>query len=103
MADFVDDFPDEELLDILGDSITHVTESGVVVQGKAVLYFDIETDEYSSDRQTQIELLKADFASPLQRGDKIVHNSKTYILDSIIARFGEQLDGRYERWGLISG
>lgn len=103
MVDFVDDFPDEELLDILGDSITLVTESGVVIPTKAVMNFDVERDEYSSERQTQIELLKADFSSPLQRGDKILHSNKTYVLDSIIPRFDEQLDGRYELWGLIDG
>jgi len=98
MADFVDSFPDAVLLDLLGDSITLVTEGGLVTTAKAVLEFDVLIDEYSTERINTLELLVGDFASPLQRGDKVVHNSNNYILDSLISA-----DQNYQTWGLING
>lgn len=98
MADFVDNFPDADLLDMLGDSISHVTKSGVITQVKAVLELDVQIDEYSADKRNEIELLNSDFNNPIQRGEQIIHNGTTYILDSLLSR-----DEHYQRWGLIDG
>jgi len=98
MNDFVSGFPDAAILDTLGDSISFVTKSGVVTQLKAILELDVITDEYNSEYSKQIEFLMSDLSSPIQRGDKIISNSKTYIIDSLLGR-----NEHYERWGLING
>ena len=98
MNDFIDDFPDVAVLDMLGDSITHTTELGVVTSAKAVMILDIQADEYRTERTNEIELLSSVFPSPVQRGDKITHNSIDYFLDSLINR-----DDGYERWSLKGG
>lgn len=104
--DFVSRFPDTAVLDILGDSITHVTPSGILTETKVVMEFDVLIDESSSQTQTQCEMLKEAFIKPLRRGDKIIHNRNIYLLDSPIkagVQGDDLVDGKYERWGLIDG
>lgn len=98
MADFAESFPDQELLDMLGDTITHISLTSVSTEVKAVIEFDVAVDEYATERQTEIELLTENFITPIRRGEQIIHNSKTYKLDSLLSR-----DGQYQRWTLIDG
>ena len=96
MVDYVDEFPDDEILDTLGDSIMHVSNANVTIHTKAVLEFDVLIDEYKTERRNEIELLKSNFPDGIFTGDVIVHKGKTYRLDKQIFH-----DERYQRWELV--
>jgi len=98
MADFVTDFPDQLLLDSLGDTVTHISLGAVSTEAKAVIEFDVASDEYATERQTEIELLTENFTGTIERNEQIIHNGTTYKLDRLIAR-----NDNYQRWTMING
>ncbi len=98
MTGFADSFPDEVLLDVLGDDIVYTPLGGAPVAVKAVVDFDVFGDDYHNEKRNEVELLKSSIGAPIQRGDRFEYNGAVYVLDTLLEQ-----DGHYERWGLADG
>lgn len=90
MPGFLEDFPAESLIDLLGEDVTYVACGLAAVQIKAVVDFDIEIigpQAFVPELQTQIEALKTDVPSP-QKNDVFIYNDTTYTVDSVLSDDG---------------
>ena len=99
MNDFVDDFPDEAILDVLGDTVTYSGE-GWTETFKAIVEFDVEQvgDEgYTNDSRTQIELFKEYLLAKPKRGHEITHKNITYTVDSVVSDDGAYVTLRMKK------
>ncbi len=99
MSDFVDDFPDEAILDALGDTVTYTGEAWTGTF-KAIVEFDVEQvgDEgYTSDSRTEIEVFKDFLQLKPKRGHEIIHKNINYTVDSVASDDGAYVTLRMKK------
>jgi len=93
MAQFADLFPDSDLLSALGDDVTYQYSGGGSVAIEAIVERDVEqvgSDGYTSEKRTEVELLKGDLSHYPKRGDRIVVEKDNFEVSSVISD-----DGKY--------
>lgn len=95
---FSDAFPDDAIMNSLGDDVVYAPQQGGAYPIKAIIEFDQFIDEYHSEKRDEIEFLKSTIGWPIEQGDSIIYNGKTYKLDTRVSQ-----DDAYERWGLRDG
>ena len=98
MTDFIDQFPDAELLAVLGDSVTYL-KSGAEYAIKAEVNLSKEQagDEFFiAESVTRISILKSSLPFNPQLQDKITHKGIKYKLDGLLND-----DGSYETWAMV--
>jgi len=95
MSGFADDFPDSELMIMLGDDVIYIASGGGSAAIKAVVDKDVErvgNDGYTLDPRTEIEFLKSDITGYPKRGDTITYNADSFTVESVLLD-----DGHYVR------
>jgi len=93
MAQFADLIPDTDLMNSLGDDITYQYSGGGSIAIKAYVERDVEQiggDGYTTEKRTEVELLKSDLASYPKRGDHIIAEQDYFEVSSVISD-----DGKY--------
>jgi len=87
MASFSDLFPDEIIMDSLGDDITYIYKNGGSISIKAVVEFDVERvggDGYTIERRTEVEFLKSVINGAPSRGDSIMYDKQNFVVETVI-------------------
>jgi len=96
MADFADIFPENIVLDVLGDTISY---NGIDI--KVIFSKDVEKigdDGYTVELQSEIEVLLVDLASYPVKNDVVIFKSVAYKVTHI-----ERDTGIHATLGLLKG
>lgn len=95
MTGFMADFPDETLMDSLGDDVTYISNSESPKLIKATVDHDVERigdDGYTVEKRTEVEFLLNAINNYPERGDFIIVDLDSFKVDGIISD-----DGKYVR------
>ena len=91
MANFSDLFPDNLLMDVLGDDIIYQPSGGGSFPMKAIIDRDIEffgADGLVAGFRTEIEFLISGLSFAAKRDDRISAGSENFVVDAEIANDG---------------
>jgi hypothetical protein len=87
MPMFADIFPDNILIQVLGDEVTYIAKGGTSAAIKAVVNYGAQqnfaSDSYVPERQVTIDALKSAVPN-IAKGSKFVHKGKTYVVDALL-------------------
>ncbi len=100
MADFADQFPDDDLMVVLGDDIEFVPKVGEKLSIKAFMHLNVERiggDGYTVEQRNEVEILLSDLTDAPRKGDFVKHGSNTYRIDEEVSN-----DGDYGRYVLVT-
>lgn len=95
---FTDNFPDDELMTVLGDDITYKRGSKSYPI-KAIVEKNVERvgdNGYAIERRTEVEFLKAAIPLSPLRGDIIIEKTNKLTVDAVISD-----DGVYVRVAVV--
>jgi hypothetical protein len=95
MVDFLDDFPDAEILDALGDTVIYTPQGGIPITVKGFFGNDVFDDSSKTEHRKDIGLLKANFSALPRTGDGIEYKGDFFTLDVHIRE-----DDAYRYWSL---
>lgn len=92
---FATNFPDDSIIDALGDDISYTAGVNAPVDIKAIVNFNVSQNSYNGEYLCEMEFLKSAVAS-INRGDSVEYLTTTYTVDSIISD-----DGKFIRVGVV--
>ena len=91
MANFADLFPDDQLMQALGDDITYQPSGGGSFPIKAVVEKGVEVfgaDGLATGFRTEIEFLISSISFAPKRDDRISADGESFVVDAEVANDG---------------
>lgn len=83
---FLDNFPDDDILESLGDEVSYTVAGGISKIIRAIVHDGNEnsmaTDSYVPEKHIIIDVLKTD-ATAISKGDTFIYGGKTLTVDAV--------------------
>jgi hypothetical protein len=101
MMNFADIFPDNIMMQTLGDDVTYIAKGGQSAAIKVIVNYGIQqtfaTDAYVPEKHVVIDALKSAVPN-VGKGAQFIHKGVTFVVDAVMQDDGHVVQLAVRRW-----